>query len=221
MLELIHSFWLHFSTLETVDMSIHVFWVLVASLFIYEVHGEEDIPNKPGHVKNELENISCGGDSFARDCWQCPFDKHGNYHGGFRCSGDCKWLNNECKQQGVNDITGVPKLDLFFFKLRVLILLLTQGSWSNIILIILFSGAECISVGGPDPGKHCLFPFKNKGTLYNGCTLEGKQPGDEKLWCSTLNDEYGNAKKWGNCGSNCKTHFELKDCYKINVMNVG
>ena len=78
-----------------------------------------------------------------------------------------------------------------------------------------------MTTGGADPKRPCIFPFKDGGTLYNGCTLDNKEPGDVKPWCSTLNDAYGNAKKWGNCGSNCKTHFELKDCYKINVMNVG
>ena len=84
-----------------------------------------------------------------------------------------------------------------------------------------FSATPCITVGGTDPGKPCIFPFKFRGTLYNGCTLDGKEPGDVNAWCSTVNDVYGNMEKWGDCGSDCNTHFELKDCYKINAMNVS
>ena len=87
--------------------------------------------------------------------------------------------------------------------------------------MILFSATTCITVGGTDPGKPCIFPFKFRGTLYNDCTLDGNKPGNVNPWCSTVNDDNGNMKKWGDCGSDCKTLFELKDCYKINAMNVS
>ena len=90
--------------------TMHVFWVLAASLIINKVYGEEAIPYSPENVTKMQSNVSCGNDLFASKCSQCPFDKNGYYHGGFRCSGDCKWLDMECKQQGADIITGVTKL---------------------------------------------------------------------------------------------------------------
>lgn len=47
---------------------------------------------------------------------------------------------------------------------------------------------ECTTVGGPDPKKPCVFPFKHKGNTFITCALE---PNDDKHWCSTLVDEAG------------------------------
>ena len=48
---------------------------------------------------------------------------------------------------------------------------------------------ECTTVGGPDPNKPCVFPFKHNGTTFITCALS---PNDERPhWCSTLVDEAG------------------------------
>ena len=47
---------------------------------------------------------------------------------------------------------------------------------------------ECTTVGGPDPKKPCVFPFKHKGNTFITCALA---PNDDKHWCSTLVDEAG------------------------------
>ena len=44
--------------------------------------------------------------------------------------------------------------------------------------------AGCKTVGGPDKGKDCVFPFKFGGIIYNKCT----KVADTKLWCSTQTD---------------------------------
>ena len=48
---------------------------------------------------------------------------------------------------------------------------------------------ECTTVGGPDPKKPCVFPFKHKGNTFITCA-QGP-PNDDKHWCSTLVDEAG------------------------------
>ena len=47
---------------------------------------------------------------------------------------------------------------------------------------------ECTTVGGPDPRKPCVFPFKHEGNTFITCALA---PNDDKHWCSTLVDEAG------------------------------
>ena len=64
---------------------------------------------------------------------------------------------------------------------------------------------ECQTVGGPDPGKSCIFPFKFQDKIYNECPFD---PDDQsKTWCSTKVDSNGNhvvgQKKWGHCGASC------------------
>jgi len=55
---------------------------------------------------------------------------------------------------------------------------------------------------GLQEGVPCTFPFKVKGTTYNGCTREG----GHIPWCSTKTDSNGdhNDGAWGNCNSDCK-----------------
>ena len=64
---------------------------------------------------------------------------------------------------------------------------------------------ECTTVGGPDPNKPCVFPFKHKGNTFITCALS---PNDDRPhWCSTLVDEAGEhiagKGNWGHCGSDC------------------
>jgi len=63
---------------------------------------------------------------------------------------------------------------------------------------------ECTTVGGPDPKKPCVFPFKHEGNTFITCALA---PNDDKHWCSTLVDEAGEHiagnGNWGHCGSDC------------------
>jgi hypothetical protein len=36
-----------------------------------------------------------------------------------------------------------------------------------------FSGRTgCLTVGGPDPNKPCVFPFKHNGQTYFGCPVD-------------------------------------------------
>ena len=64
---------------------------------------------------------------------------------------------------------------------------------------------SCSTVGGGDPGKSCIFPFKFHGVINKECTLEGS--GDGIPWCSTLTDENGThvsrQGKWGHCDPEC------------------
>ena len=64
---------------------------------------------------------------------------------------------------------------------------------------------ECTTVGGPDPNKPCVFPFKHNGTTFITCALS---PNDDRPhWCSTHVDEAGEhiagKGNWGHCGSDC------------------
>ena len=61
-------------------------------------------------------------------------------------------------------------------------------------------------MGGADPGKSCVFPFKFRDVIYTECTLPGTG-GLQDPWCSTLTDERGQhvsgQGKWGNCAPEC------------------
>ena len=69
------------------------------------------------------------------------------------------------------------------------------------------SPAGCTTVGGGDPGKACVFPFRFRGTLFNRCTLVGNAPGETEPWCSTLtnsnDDHQGGQGRWGFCSPTC------------------
>ena len=68
-------------------------------------------------------------------------------------------------------------------------------------------GTTCITVGGSDPNKPCVFPFQFGGDVYNECIFEGNQPGETEPWCSTQTDSngvhVGGQGNWGFCSSNC------------------
>ena len=62
---------------------------------------------------------------------------------------------------------------------------------------------NCTTVGGPDPGANCVFPFTYDGVVHTECVDFGLP----KLLCATLTDQNGNYVKgnWGYCASNCTT----------------
>ena len=68
--------------------------------------------------------------------------------------------------------------------------------------IISFTGGECVTTSGPQPGKPCHFPFVYNGNTYFECT----ESNHDQLWCSTEVDVNGSYfdKNWGNCGEGCK-----------------
>ena len=53
------------------------------------------------------------------------------------------------------------------------------------------SGTSCVTQGGADPGKECVFPFKFGTLTYNECAWN-YAPDDNSAWCSTLTDSDGN-----------------------------
>ena len=65
--------------------------------------------------------------------------------------------------------------------------------------------AGCETIGGPDAGKPCVFPFKIDNVTYNGCTTEGPDNDDDTPRCSTAVDDKGNHEggHWGYCGDGC------------------
>jgi hypothetical protein len=61
----------------------------------------------------------------------------------------------------------------------------------------------CLTLGGPDPGVPCIFPYKFLVRTYNECAWQ--QAIDNKAWCSTQVDNKLRpvAGKWGHCGKGC------------------
>jgi len=66
----------------------------------------------------------------------------------------------------------------------------------------------CYTVGGPNPGKPCKFPFKWNGKTYSGCPIDTEHK--SKRWCSTKVDSYGNhvthQSQYGYCSNSCPIH---------------
>ena len=58
--------------------------------------------SKSGSGEAAVKYVACDGydyaSHYATSCSLCPYDENGHYHGGFRCGGDCRWTDNECKQ---------------------------------------------------------------------------------------------------------------------------
>jgi len=79
----------------------------------------------------------------------------------------------------------------------------------------------CVTSGGPDVGKPCVFPFKIDNVTYHGCTTAGQDahvcPGEEESQmprCSTKVDDKGNHvgyDHWGYCGDECPIHEPQQD----------
>ena len=74
----------------------------------------------------------------------------------------------------------------------------------NYFLCQLLLSTVCETIGGPDAGKPCVFPFKISNVTYNGCTTEGPDD-DDTPRCSTAVDDEGNHERghWGHCGDGC------------------
>ena len=62
--------------------------------------------------------------------------------------------------------------------------------------------SKCLTSGGRDPGKVCVFPFRWRGIMFYGCTREGR----DGEWCPT-EIHGGNMTtvdgRWGYCGQGC------------------
>ena len=93
------------------------------------------------------------------------------------------------------------------------ILLDTHFSFSTFFTSIFLAStnSQCKTVGGPDPFKKCVFPFKWNGNTYYGCPTD---PDDRsKTWCSTKVDTGGNhvtgQKKYGFCNEVCPKHSSI------------
>eukprot|EP00092_Neocalanus_flemingeri_P017751 GFUD01019206.1.p1 GENE.GFUD01019206.1~~GFUD01019206.1.p1 ORF type:complete len:822 (+),score=86.31 GFUD01019206.1:100-2565(+) len=67
------------------------------------------------------------------------------------------------------------------------------------------SVSNCTTVGGPDAGSACIFPFTFDGVKYTKCTTHRDMDG--KAWCSTFTDSrgthVGGQGNWGYCGGVC------------------
>ena len=79
----------------------------------------------------------------------------------------------------------------------------------NITLILhFFTESTCITNGGPNAGKPCIFPFIWKSVTYNGCPPDPEV--NSETWCSTKVDENGNhiigQSEYGFCSRNCPKH---------------
>ena len=62
---------------------------------------------------------------------------------------------------------------------------------------------ECLTTGGGNTGKPCIFPFKFHGKKYHHCTWK---KGEDKPWCSTKvtnGHHVGHEREWGFCNSHC------------------
>ena len=76
------------------------------------------------------------------------------------------------------------------------------------MIFFYFAGSPCITNGGPNPGKPCIFPFIFKGVTYNACPPDPKEKSE--TWCSTKVDGNKNhvtgEKEYGFCSRNCPKH---------------
>ena len=75
--------------------------------------------------------------------------------------------------------------------------------------------AKCLTESGNYPDEPCVFPFKYKDRVFNGCIPE-KEGG--KAWCSTEVDADGDLveNKWGYCSSECTTKCNSPSDYTYN-----
>jgi hypothetical protein len=65
----------------------------------------------------------------------------------------------------------------------------------------------CDTVGGPNPGKPCIFPFIHGFETFSGCPADP----NGQYWCSTKVNSSGNhisgQDEWGYCSKNCPQEF--------------
>ena len=64
--------------------------------------------------------------------------------------------------------------------------------------------SDCLTTGGGQVGKPCVFPFEYKGKKYSNCAWE---IGEAKPWCSTKVEPTGKhvtgGNHWGDCNAYC------------------
>ena len=67
---------------------------------------------------------------------------------------------------------------------------------------------ECMTVGGNDPNKRCVFPFQftakpeNFTRIYESCTFDFNHPDENKAVCATVAEPEG-PHQTGVCGPSC------------------
>ena len=71
--------------------------------------------------------------------------------------------------------------------------------------IILNFSDDCMTIGGPNPNKHCIFPFQYHNKTFETCTYYYEI---NKAWCATKVDSSGNLDgdgqtNFGTCAPNC------------------
>ena len=85
------------------------------------------------------------------------------------------------------------------------------------------NGDKCMTDGGADPNKPCIFPLKFNGGTHYACIWD-PMDSSAAAWCSTKVDDQGNhiggQGNWGNCGSDCLTsvsytHLTLPTIYSV------
>ena len=78
-------------------------------------------------------------------------------------------------------------------------LLIQLSSYADVLTF--FQSMNCVTNGGPDPDKACVFPFMYKGVQYDECTSEGSNT----KWCPTQVNAFGYGygaaygNRWGHC----------------------
>jgi hypothetical protein len=86
------------------------------------------------------------------------------------------------------------------------------NSYVNIQQVIPHSmhifSTDCFTVGGPDIGKKCVFPFTYNNVVHFGCPVDPED--SSKRWCSTRVDGNGNHVAgqgvYGDCSQGCPIH---------------
>ena len=67
------------------------------------------------------------------------------------------------------------------------------------------TGQSCTTIGGPEAGQPCVFPFIYSGESRAGCITQGDPEG--RAWCSTRVDTRGRhvsgGEHWAHCGPTC------------------
>ena len=90
--------------------------------------------------------------------------------------------------------------------------IISIGNTTNRFLFSTLEYSRCKTIGGPSKNKHCVFPFKFNGEIYNRCAF-----GSDGFWCATKVDSRGLflAENLGICGSDCpKGKYDLNTIFE-------
>jgi len=73
------------------------------------------------------------------------------------------------------------------------------------------AGQQCRTKDGPKVNTPCIFPFRFRGKVYNGCT----DINIGQNWCSTRLDDNSEHidGNWGVCDNSCPLHYDYDDYY--------